>query len=65
MDEIDQVLISVAMSVGCMLVGIYLGSVSSITKYENKPYCVTATVNGKEFTRCLQAVEVPQAKEMK
>jgi hypothetical protein len=33
-------------------------SIPDIRDYIDTPYCETKTVNGKEFMRCLKAIEV-------
>lgn len=50
---------------GFMIVGIAYtveGGSDRIELFTEEPYCVTKTVNGKEFTRCLKAVEVESGK---
>lgn len=49
-----------------LIIGIIFGALliifnlpPNIKNYEKEPYCETQKVAGKEFTRCLKAVEVP------
>ena len=41
----------------------YCDSVHHITSFQERPYCVTKTISGKKFKRCLMAVEVPAKEE--
>lgn len=65
-DQIDRdnFLISVFSAIASVIIGVFLGVglSSDITKYQDKPYCETQTVAGKEIKRCLIAVEWKEEK---